>query len=205
MKAAMLILACYLMGSIPTGLIFCRLFYGIDIRTQGSRNTGATNVARVVGIKAGVIVLLIDAFLGGAAVIMGYTFSLWVYFPVLCGFMVIVGHVFSVFLKFHGGKGVATSLGVFVVLTPAASLLSLAVWLLLVFSTRIVAIGSLAAATLFPVSVQLLPCFFPAAARPEQRFIFWSGLVMALLVWLTHIKNIKRIRAGTENKFGSKK
>jgi glycerol-3-phosphate acyltransferase PlsY len=200
---AVLITASYLIGSIPTGYIYCRLLYGLDIRTKGSCNIGATNVARVTGYKAGISVLLIDAAFGGTAVFFGYRFSAADYLPILCGFTAILGHVFPVFTGFRGGKGVATALGVFLVLCPLPALLSLLIWLGIVIPTRIVSVASLAAVTVFPVAVKLIPGFFPSTATVGDRYVFAAALVLTLLVWITHRGNIKRLVGGTENKFGN--
>jgi glycerol-3-phosphate acyltransferase PlsY len=198
------LLACYVLGALPTGYLAGRLLKGIDIRTQGSGNMGATNVFRVLGKGPGVLVLLIDIAKGAACVAF-----LTRYFnlphssaPLLGGIAAVLGHNYTVFLGFKGGKGVATSAGVCLGLAPWSFLSIVAVFIVLFALTRMVSVGSLAAAT-------TLPAFMwyhgeAGTPQPQPGQVFWLGVVLAVFVWLRHIPNIKRILSGTENRFGKK-
>jgi glycerol-3-phosphate acyltransferase PlsY len=197
--------ACFFLGSIPTGYLAGRLLKGIDIRKQGSGNMGATNVFRVLGKGPGAAVLLMDIAKGAAAVaLLGPYFSLpgpgWL---LLGGLAAVLGHNYTPFLGFKGGKGVATSAGVCLGLAPFATLTIIALFIALFALSRMVSVGSLGAATALPLA--MLYYGEAGAPRPLPGQVFWLGLVLALFVWLRHIPNIKRIMAGTENKFGKKK
>ncbi|MCW5205972.1 glycerol-3-phosphate 1-O-acyltransferase PlsY [Desulfobulbus sp. F5] len=190
--------AAYLIGSIPFGLLLSRSS-GIDIRQHGSGNIGATNVSRLVGKKVGLLTLFLDAAKGWFTV-----FAVGVLFGDnsrqnlvigLCGAAVVVGHMFSLFLRFKGGKGVATALGVFLCLAPKALLISLAVFIPVVATTEFVSLGSLLA------SAALLPALY---FLDEPSWKLWLACVIALLIWLKHQQNIRRLLNGTEKRFGEK-
>lgn len=199
------VLGAYLLGSIPTAVWYGRVFHGVDIRNHGSGNAGATNSLRVLGKKAGVIVLLIDLLKGYMAISLAgiitqhSDFQSTEYIVPLLGLAVVVGHIFPIFAQFKGGKGVATSLGVILAIHPLATLICLVVFLLIVFTTKYVSLGSMLGALTFPV--QLVSGFW--GLQPMIIVIF--GFVLAVLLVITHRENVKRLLAGNENKFGAKK
>ncbi len=181
----------YLIGSIPTGLLLGKA-YGIDVRKEGSGNIGATNLYRTVGRKVGIITLIGDCLKGLLPVVL-VTYSTfppelaaWVGLAAFCG------HVFSVFLKFKGGKGVATALGVFLALAPAAVAIALALFAGLMVVWRYVSLGSIAAAAVMPLAV-----FFLGGSKTVTFVTF----LIAVLVIIRHHENISRLVSGTENKF----
>ena len=165
---------------------------GIDLREHGSRNLGATNLYRILGWRFAVPVGLFDAAKGAIPVLVfAPRISPSQLVALLCGVVAIVGHVFSVFVRFRGGKGVATAAGVMLALTPASLGVAALVWAVLVYATGYVSLGSIAAAAVFPVAVYLLE-------RPDRSV---DVLVAAAIIWL-HRANIKRLLHGTENRFG---
>ncbi len=185
----------YFVGAIPTSFLAGKLLRGIDLREHGSRNLGATNVYRVMGAKVALPVGLFDLFKGMVPVLWisawGPDWSGW---PLLCGIAAILGHVFSVFVKFKGGKGVATAGGVVIALAPWAILICLGIWAAVTFSSGYVSLGSITAALAYPGLVYWL--------EPAQRpFILIHVAIALALVWF-HRANIGRLRAGTENRFG---
>ena len=190
----MTLLACilaYLLGSVPNGLILCRAVWHIDIREHGSRNIGATNVYRTLGKGPGAIVFLLDFLKGFLGV---YIAMLLVGTPlamVIGGIAAILGHSASVFLRFKGGKGVATGLGVIAMLMPAVTGIVFLAWLGIVFVTRYVSLGSIVGAALVP----LFAFFF---SYPMEYLIF--GVFAAVLVIVRHHTNITRLLNGTESK-----
>lgn len=189
------VLASYLLGAIPTSFLAGKLFRGIDLRQHGSGNLGATNLYRTLGARYAVPVGLFDMAKGAVPVMLIAPLASGSrYFAILCGIMAVVGHVFSVFVRFRGGKGVATASGVMLGLTPWAVLVSLAVWLVVVRASGYVSLGSMVGAIVLPVAAWLL--------HPLQRDIIWIQILVALaIVWL-HRANIRRLLAGTENRFG---
>jgi acyl phosphate:glycerol-3-phosphate acyltransferase len=196
MAALPWLLASYLLGAIPTSYLAARAFRGIDLREHGSRNLGATNLYRVLGWRFAVPVGLFDAAKGLIPVLVfAPRVSSSELFALMCGLTAVVGHVFSVFVGFRGGKGVATAAGVMLGLTPAALGVALAVWIVVVYGTGYVSLGSIAGAAIFPVAVLLLD---PPSAPP----VLWLDIaVAAAIIWL-HRGNIKRLLNGTENRFG---
>ena len=189
------VLASYLLGAIPTSFLAGKLFRGIDLRQHGSGNLGATNLYRTLGARYAVPVGLFDMAKGAVPVMLIAPLASGSrYFAILCGIMAVVGHVFSVFVRFRGGKGVATASGVMLGLTPWAVLVSIAVWLVVVRASGYVSLGSMVGAIVLPVAAWLL--------HPLQRDIIWIQILVALaIVWL-HRANIRRLLAGTENRFG---
>ncbi|MBK5275364.1 MAG: glycerol-3-phosphate acyltransferase [Desulfuromonadales bacterium] len=188
---ALLIAASYLLGSIPTGLLLGKI-YGVDVRKEGSGNIGATNLYRTVGRKVGVITLLGDCLKGLLPVLAVKLSSLPPDYAAWVGLAAFCGHVFSVFLKFRGGKGVATALGVFLALSPLAVGIAVVVFLLLMLIWRYVSLGSVAAAAAMPVAVWALG---------SGRVLGVVTMIIAIIVIVRHIENIKRLAAGTENRF----
>lgn len=188
------LLASYLVGSIPTSFLVGKLFRGIDLRQHGSRNLGATNLFRVLGWRFAVPVALFDMAKGAVPVLLfGPLGPATVAFPLLCGITAVVGHVFSVFVGFKGGKGVATGAGAVLAVAPWAIGAAFVIWILLVFLTGYVSVGSIAGAAAYPVGVYLF--------HPAQRPLIWVHLLLAgAIIWF-HRANIRRLMAGTENRF----
>lgn len=193
-----LIIAAYLVGSIPFGLVFSKLFAKIDIRDHGSHNIGATNVYRNLGKKLGVLTLTADIFKG--------FFPAWVA-SVLTGSEMIVcaaalaaflGHLYPIYLRFSGGKGVATAVGGYLVLAPWALLGAFVVFVLVMVLFRYVSLSSMAAA----VAVPLLMCIFPE--NYPGPYLGGASIITGLIVF-RHKDNIKRLAAGEESKIGAKK
>lgn len=194
----------YLLGSIPFGYILVRLFTGADVRAQGSGNIGATNVARTGKKGLAIATLALDAIKGVVAVVVakmiaGNSTQSAIHLMALAAFLAVVGHMFPIWLKFKGGKGVATGLGVFLALAPFAVLIVLGIFVAIVAITRYVSLGSIVAAALFP--------FVFWALRHEQVSPTVLALTMgvAFLIVVKHKANIGRLLSGNENKFGSKK
>lgn len=186
----------YLVGSLPTGYLFVRWLKRIDLRTIGSGNVGATNVSRAAGAGAGSIVLLMDIAKGLIAVL---GLAPWLIQPITpaaqlgCGLAAVVGHVFPVFLKFQGGKGVATTIGVLSGVTPLIAALCLGVWLICFLLWRYVSVGSLAAAVVLPLATLL-------TRRPLSDVLLTA--LLGLLIIVRHRSNIQRLVQGTEPRFG---
>ena len=197
--------ASYLLGSIPTGFLVARA-RGVDIRTVGSKNMGATNVFRVLGKAPGIFVLLVDAAKGWLACKIVAKFALqWItkenaggaaeHFEILAGFCAVLGHNFTCWLYFKGGKGIATSAGVLLALFPWALLVVLGIFIVVLAVSRYVSLASVMAAFWLPLCVHL---FHYSAEK------FWVSLVMAALAILKHKPNIRRLIAGTEKRLGDK-
>jgi glycerol-3-phosphate acyltransferase PlsY len=185
----------YLVGAIPTSFLAGRIFRGIDLREHGSGNLGATNLYRTLGWKYAVPVGLFDIAKGAIPVVLfAPQVSPSERVAVACGVAAVIGHVYSIFVGFRGGKGVATAAGVMLGLAPYAILALLVLWALIVFGTGYVSLGSIVAAALLPLAVWIL--------HPGARGLLpVIGLVAAGIVWL-HRANIRRLLAGTENRFG---
>jgi acyl phosphate:glycerol-3-phosphate acyltransferase len=190
--------AAYLLGSIPFGLLLAKLFSGRDVRNAGSGNIGATNVARVAGPAAGILTLVLDAGKGWMAVwIAGRVMHAGAGVMVVAGFFALLGHCFPVWLRFRGGKGVATAAGIFAALCPEALLAAVILFALLVWYWRYVSLGSLAAAAAIPLLVYLL--WAPHFAPPNVVTV--GSLAIALLVIYQHRGNIERLARGEEPQF----
>lgn len=195
----------YLCGSLPFGLLIARTVAGIDIRQQGSGNIGATNVSRVLGAKWGITALLLDALKGLLPVLLIPRFfaesgtGWFVLLQVLAGVATVVGHMFPVWLKFRGGKGVATSLGVVVVLTPFGSLAAFGGFALCMLASRIVALSSIVAALVFAVGQMFILQPNPFAVEKLPISVF--SLAVPALIVVQHRSNIGRLMRGEEKKF----
>lgn len=195
------IVTAYLLGSIPTAVIVGKTFYGIDIRTVGSGNAGATNTIRTLGLKAGIPVLLFDVLKSFAAVQLYLILSNSLYTPnqleiykIALGSAAVMGHVFPIFASFRGGKGVATIVGMLIALYPMTFLVILGCFILMMVFTRIVSVSSVVCSILFPVVV----IFVFNENRPPLIIL---AIAVAIFIPYTHRENIKRIFAGTEKKF----
>ncbi len=191
MTLSMVIIAAYLLGSIPTGLLLGKL-YGIDVRTAGSGNIGATNLYRTVGRRVGMLTLIGDALKGALPVLAVKLSGLPAEMAAWVGLAAFSGHVFSLFLKFKGGKGVATALGVFLALAPLAVAAAIAVFAVVMLIWRYVSLASICAALAMPAVI--------TAMDGDSRLKIATGII-SLIVVVRHIDNIKRLLAGTENKF----
>jgi glycerol-3-phosphate acyltransferase PlsY len=188
---ATLVAAAYLLGSIPTGLLLGKL-YGIDVRKEGSGNIGATNLYRTVGRKVGIMTLVGDCLKGLLPVVVVQNLIFPAEYAAWVGLAAFCGHVFSVFLKFRGGKGVATALGVFLALAPLALACAVAVFALVMLAWRYVSLGSICAALIMPAAVALLG---------GTMVVIVVTLLIAVIVIARHRENILRLLAGTESRF----
>jgi glycerol-3-phosphate acyltransferase PlsY len=193
----------YLLGSIPTGFLVAKA-RGIDIRTVGSGNIGATNAFRILGKRAGIFVLLVDALKGWVAVqvvaplvAQAIPGAPEVYLRITAGIAVILGHNFTCWLRFKGGKGIATSAGVLVALVPWALLIILGIWIILFLLTRYVSVGSIAASFALPFAT-----WFAQGHDPGLTAV--TGAMAALAIY-KHRRNIQRLVDGTENRIEFKK
>ena len=199
------VLLAYLCGSLPFGLLVARTIAGVDIRKEGSGNIGATNVGRVLGAKWGMTVLLLDALKGLFPVLLiprcfAESDSGWfVLLQVLAGVSTVVGHMFPVWLKFRGGKGVATSLGVVIVLTPFGSLAAFGGFVLCMLASRIVALSSIVAAIVFAVGQMCILQPNPFAVEKLPLSVF--SLAVPALIVLQHRSNTGRLMRGEEKEF----
>jgi acyl phosphate:glycerol-3-phosphate acyltransferase len=195
---ALLLAAAYFLGSIPFGLILAKLFAGSDIRKSGSGNIGATNVARVVGPAAGILTLVLDVAKGAAAVWLAGRFTEQSSTAMtLAAVVALLGHCFPVWLKFKGGKGVATALGVFLMLSPLAALSALLIFILVSLAWRYVSLGSVSAAAAMP----LLMYFLWAPGHAPPLVVDFGTLFASALVIFKHDANLQRLVDGTESKF----
>ena len=188
------LLLSYLLGSIPNGLWLCRALWHVDLRQHGSHNIGATNAWRTLGKGPGFLVFFLDMLKGLLAVWLGEMLVGTPLVMILCGVLAIVGHSLSLFLRFHGGKGVATGLGVILMLMPKVTGIVFLVWLLLVLATRYVSLGSIVAAALVPVLALVF-------GYPALYVVF--GVLAAALIIVRHRSNITRLLNGTENRISA--
>lgn len=195
LETLVVLLFCYIAGAIPTGLIVGRTWGGVDVREQGSKNIGATNVWRVLGWKAGLLTFALDVgkAAGALTVLNAFAPRETALLLVAGGVAVLLGNFFNVFLGGRGGKGVATSLGVFLYLAPAATLIAFAVFLVVFGAMRYVSLASILAALVLPLSVW-------GTGQPLAVLVFTC--VASALVILRHRANIQRLLSGTEHKWG---
>ena len=196
----LIVLCAYLIGSIPSAVWIGKATKGVDVREHGSMNAGATNTMRVLGVKTGIPVLLVDIFKGYAAVklsLLSTTFAVesnaLVNFQLLLGAMAVLGHVFPVFAGFRGGKGVATIVGILLALCWQATLAAIVVFFITLIITKYVSLSSLMMGLSFPVSVVFI---FQSDSISLKIF----SAVVCILLFITHRKNISRLLKGNENK-----
>ncbi len=194
------IIAGYILGSIPTSVWIGKFFYSIDIRNYGSGNAGATNAMRVLGIKAAIIVLLVDFLKGIGAVAIASAFKnfftsneYFIIYQLTLGIMAMLGHMFPVFANFKGGKGVATLSGIVLAVFPVVFLICLGVFISVFIPTRYVSLSSIAAAIAFPLFV-----IFVFKTELMSKVIF--SILTTVILLITHRKNIHRLIKGMENK-----
>lgn len=196
----------YAIGSINFSVIFSRKFAGFDVREKGSGNAGTTNMLRSVGKKAAIITLICDILKGVVSILIALAIGYFVkdvdksILVQLAGFFAVFGHTFPIFFEFRGGKGVATALGVILLTNWQIGLICLAFALILIIITKMVSLGSIMAAILFPVLTIFIQTNY---IEPGNYIIF--GIAVGLLVVFNHRKNLKRILEGNENKISFKK
>ncbi len=190
MTRYLLPLAAYLLGSVPFGILFARLFGGADPRTMGSGNIGATNVRRAAGKAAGALTLAADILKGAAPAYVATALGLPPVYVAAAGFAAFLGHLYPLFLGFRGGKGVATACGVMFVISPLATVLALLVFIAAVAAKRYVSLGSMLAAASMPLFLYL---------SGREDFV-GLGVLIALFIILKHRANIRRLLAGEENR-----
>ena len=202
----LVVLLAYLLGSVPSAVWLGKSFYGVDVREHGSGNAGATNVLRTLGKKAGVSVLLLDMLKGFVAVNLSYITNLtlgseeWTNLRAMLALAAIIGHIFPLFANFKGGKGVATMTGALIALSPLASLIAVVIFFLMLALTKYVSLSSV-------VTALTLPVIFGAWLHSSFSLSLYSFAV-AVIIIITHRKNIQRLMKGEESKtnlFGKKK
>jgi len=205
MITVLLILIAYVLGSIPNALWVGKTFKNIDVREHGSKNTGSTNAARVLGPKLGIFTLILDILKGALPTYLGIVLGADLLTRmtgidkldvIVIGMAAILGHTFSLFLKFKGGKAVATTLGVFLVLVPYAILILLVVFFVIFGLTKYVSLASIVSAVALPITVYLTTRHIPLTIL---------GIIIGLLVIIRHKENIKRLINGTESKLSFSK
>lgn len=193
-------LLAYFLGSIPTAVWIGKAKYGIDVREHGSKNAGATNTFRVLGKKAGIVVLSVDILKGLLAVLLPFIFLKYnwnddhlIHLKILCGIIAVLGHIFPIYANFKGGKGVATSLGIITGIHPQAALVVMGVFLLIFIISNYVSLGAIIAAITFPTTIHFV-------FKNENFVLTIFSIVLCLTVIILHHNNIKRLIQGNENK-----
>ena len=196
------IILAYLIGSIPTAVLIGRVFYKIDIRNVGSGNAGATNTIRVLGLKAGIPVLLIDIFKGWFAVYIAHffhdgrtTFPDVIELEIILAIAAVIGHVLPLYVGFKGGKGIATLLGIGLALYPMATFITILVFIVVLLLSRYVSLASIIASITFPITYVFV------LGNYEYLSLIVLAVAVAVFVPITHRKNIKRLLNGEESKF----
>jgi acyl phosphate:glycerol-3-phosphate acyltransferase len=215
-RLALIIILSYLVGSIPTSLIYSKWIRGIDIRKHGSGNAGGTNVFRVLGWKPGVGVIIFDGLKGyiAVAVVARMYFDTSIPLPstgpfeeftivqIIAGASAILGHIWTLFAGFKGGKGIATAAGMLIGIAPIEFAVSLAVFMIVLTASRFVSLGSISAAVAFPLTLFFRWNIFHVEIDDYSILVYFS-LVIATLLIFTHRANIKRLLQGTENKLNA--
>lgn len=195
----------YLIGSIPTSIWVGKSKFGLDIRDHGSGNAGATNTFRVLGKKAGIFVMTVDVIKGSLATALPIFFyhlvpqlsiEYLILWKITCGVCAVLGHIFPIYEKFKGGKGVATLLGMVIAVNPAVAGVCVLIFLIVLLISKYVSLGSMIAAFSFPLLL-LIPLLNPVGPHP---ILMTFGILIFLMVVFTHKKNIKRLKNGEENK-----
>ena len=197
MKLTMVLLLSYLIGCFPSAYFLGKVYKNIDIRNYGSGNSGSTNALRVMGTKFGILTLVIDVLKGIIAVLIG-RLILGDQGGLIAGLVVVLGHNFPIFLKFKGGKGVATSIGVLMVLTWKTALVVVLIGVIIIMITRFVSLGSILGALSAPITTVLL-------METMNKPLFITVVILASLLVIRHKANILRLCKGEENKFGNKR
>jgi len=191
LKEILLLIGAYLLGSVPTGLLLAKAL-GVNIRESGSGNIGATNVYRTIGRKLGIITLIGDCLKGLIPVLLAKSLGLPDVWVAAIGLAALLGHVFTIFLGFKGGKGVATALGVFLGTSPLSVLAALVIFAVVLYTWRFVSLASIVAAALIPALVWF--------TDGKQETVLMAVAIAAVVIF-RHQENISRLRAGTESKF----
>lgn len=192
LNAVLILLASYVLGATPTSYIAGKLGRGIDLRDHGSKNLGATNVYRILGWKYAIPVALIDIAKGAIPVLLAPQ-TPYGWLPLAAGGAAVLGHMFSPYVRFKGGKGVATAAGMFLALAPLAVLIAILVWGACLWLTGYVSLSSIIAVLSVPL--------FVALRQPGQPYVFWASVALVALIIFAHRRNISRLLAGTENRF----
>lgn len=218
MEILLIVLVSYLLGSIPTAVIISKLFFGFDIRHRGSGNMGSTNAFRVLGWKAGLAVQILDVLKGIAAVAIGVTlFNNEVIFTgplawnatpfedvtiikLIAGAAAVVGHIWTAFAGFRGGKGINTAVGMLIGITPVEVAVAAGIFLMVVFSSGYISLGSILAAVALPATLLVRYNIFHVPIEGYHTLIVFS-IGLALLLIYTHRSNIRRLLEGRENRF----
>jgi glycerol-3-phosphate acyltransferase PlsY len=217
LNLAIILILSYLVGSIPTSIIVSKLVKGIDIRDYGSGNAGGTNTIRVLGWKYGIFVILFDAFKGAFAVVViarlfggnlpfsnQTPFDNFTLVQILAGLAAVLGHVWTIFAGFKGGKGIATALGFLLTIVTVDMLIAVAVFFIIVLTTKYVSLGSIAAAISLPLVMIIRENVFGVDIQGYHTVLPFVILTSALVIY-THRKNIVRLIKGNENKLKTKK
>lgn len=194
MIIAMMLIVAYLIGSIPTGLIIGKLFYNIDIRQHGSGNLGATNTFRILGKKAGIFVTIFDVFKGTIPALFPVIFNQSVH-PIIIGVAAVIGHVYPIYLKFKGGKAVATSAGVILGTNPVLFLIIAVIFFTLLYTTKMVSLTSM----LTSIANFIGSLFF------DDKILMGVSFIIMIVIIVRHKSNIERIMNGSEPKINFKK
>lgn len=213
MQLTFIIVVAYLLGSIPSGLLVGKLFHGVDVRTLGSKNMGSTNTFRTLGWKAGITVQVLDILKGIAAVAVArYVFSGNLPFPnmtpfeditivcIIAGIAAVLGHVWTIFAQFKGGKGINTALGMLIAIVPVEIAVALGVFLLVVLASGYVSLASMIAAASLPTTMMFRHTILGVEIQGYHTLIFFIIGIAVFLIY-THRKNIGRLMAGNENRF----
>ena len=208
------VLGCYLIGSIPFGIIVSKVFKGFDLRTQGSGNMGATNAFRVLGWKLGLAVQILDIGKGVAAILLASFFFTDLpfhnatpfqditIFRIIAGLAAVIGHCYTVFAGFHGGKGISTAAGMLIGIAPVEVAVAVGIFLLVVMASGYVSLGSIIAAIAFPFTMFLRENAFGVHISGYHTLIVFA-IVLSTFLIIMHRKNIKRLLNKTENRFES--
>ncbi len=214
-QLAIIIILSYLVGSIPTSIIYSKYIRGIDIRQHGSGNAGGTNIFRVLGWKPGVGVILFDGLKGFFAVAViarlyydpvipgsGTIIEEFTLVQIIAGASAILGHIWTVFAGFKGGKGIATAAGMLVGIAPVEFAVSLIIFTIVLITSRVVSLGSISAAVAFPLTLLFRWNVFEVEIQDYSILVYFS-IAIAILLIFTHRSNIKRLIKGTENRLTS--
>ncbi len=200
MEYAVFAIIGYVLGSIPTAVWLGKIKYNIDVREHGSNNAGATNTFRVLGKKAGIVVLLVDISKGALAVLLPFFIFQYswnddtlIHLKIIAGVSAVLGHIFPIFAGFNGGKGVATSLGIIIGLQPLSALVCLGIFLIVFIAFNYVSLGAIVTSIAFPFVVEFV-------FENSNSVLRYFTIILSIAVIASHHRNIKRLLAGNENK-----
>ncbi|MDD7409649.1 glycerol-3-phosphate 1-O-acyltransferase PlsY [Fusobacterium gastrosuis] len=194
MNFIIMLILCYFAGAIPSGVWIGKIFKGIDVRDYGSKNSGATNCYRVMGAKLGIAVLVVDILKGFLPMLIAFKYVTGPFQTVFLGMVIILAHTYSCFINFKGGKGVATSLGVFLFLAPYVILVLILVFFTVFAMFRYVSLASIISAGALPILVFIMD-------KSNNIYLFVLSLIIGVFVIYRHKTNIERLYRGTETKF----